>query len=735
MSEDTSGGISSAYTDGCMIVYGGQASDRVWLLDTASWKWREVECSGDIPSARRYHTACGYRDRMIVFGGEGVMEQNTVSREHQLYGLDPRSGNWTAIATVGEQPVARSHHSAVITPNEAMVVFGGKPTHTKNITCESLREDVRLGFYDIYILNLINLSWHRIERYDPIAPMLWGHSSALFRHFMMVTGGFELDISDTHMTVSQPTAVMSTTVYIFDLSRFEWKRANPKPDRSLIPVARALHSSFCIDASIIMFGGLAIDKHGRPNNIHDCWIYDISSGEWRTFPFCLSHWNGKVPLGVTIGETKTTLLIANNQTTAYIIDINRDDTWHEQECDPSELYANKVYGNQIAVPDEIHEPLVEIDEEALQAQLYQQYLEEQRIAEEQERDQNRMRLQQQLDEETRLRQEAAINDLQGRIASLKGDLGSLENIYRTGGAPSPDQIHGTKSDHPDVSPPRDGTTSLHTRKAGPEDAAAHDMQQLQISQLLSTLSSLQQQSRAAVEESSKRHIDELAEAKRLHAERLAAIKQQQQLEQENQLKLAEVEMEQSNAAVMARQMALLKEQQEALLALQKQVGDPPPKRPAESEVPDNVRSMASAIRRLQGQTTRPHEPAAPDGIPEVLGLQAALSKLRDVESSRGSSRPYEPIPQGIPEVMNLRSALSRLRDTDSPKRSPPRSSSKSHIDSLRHQLQAIDQATRSGSVRTQGKNVCLVFFFWVYKYLKKEDIFLVTSDLLIQGGE
>jgi galactose oxidase-like protein len=113
-----------------MVVFGGldglhRALNDVWALSLAGIPaWSELSPAGTSPAARLGHTAIydPVRDRMVVFGGQGIRQLNDVWAL-SLAGIPA----WSAIAPAGRLPSSRDGHSAIYDPvRDRMVVFGGQ---------------------------------------------------------------------------------------------------------------------------------------------------------------------------------------------------------------------------------------------------------------------------------------------------------------------------------------------------------------------------------------------------------------------------------------------------------------------------------------------------------------------------------------------------------------------------------------------------------------------------------
>ncbi len=116
-----------------LLAFGG-GSGVNWLsdvaaLDLASGAWSEVAATAAGPAGRWGHSLVidEQGDRAILFGGASVAPFG------DLWSLDLRSGEWTALEAQGSGPSARRSHLAVYDPGaRRMLLFGGFDTALRN---------------------------------------------------------------------------------------------------------------------------------------------------------------------------------------------------------------------------------------------------------------------------------------------------------------------------------------------------------------------------------------------------------------------------------------------------------------------------------------------------------------------------------------------------------------------------------------------------------------------------
>ena len=129
-------GASAIYDSrrGRMIVYGGWGREGptsdVWALDLGPRPhWRQLVPDGAVPDPRFFHAAAydSAGDRMVIFGGEVVIESRYIAVTDELWELSlGDSMTWTRPKPEGESPGARAGHQMINDPvGGGFLVFGG----------------------------------------------------------------------------------------------------------------------------------------------------------------------------------------------------------------------------------------------------------------------------------------------------------------------------------------------------------------------------------------------------------------------------------------------------------------------------------------------------------------------------------------------------------------------------------------------------------------------------------
>lgn len=223
-----------------LVVFGGGDGptyyNDVYVLDTVNFRWTKPKIVGDrVPSKRRAHTACLYKNGIYVFGGgDGVRALNDIWR---LDVSDMNKMSWKLISgpeksspqpgsSAKEQrlPKARGYHTANMVGSK-LIIYGGSDggecfddvwvydveTHTWKavfiaVTFRRLSHTATIvGSYlfvigghdgseychDVLLLNLVTMTWDKRRVYGQSPSGRGYHGTVLHDSRLMVVGGFD----------------------------------------------------------------------------------------------------------------------------------------------------------------------------------------------------------------------------------------------------------------------------------------------------------------------------------------------------------------------------------------------------------------------------------------------------------------------------------------------------------------------------------------------------------------
>lgn len=145
--------------------------------------WFEKPCEGDLPVMRFGAAGATFMNQVFVFGGVGPSGQSLVhGRCNTTYSLNTDSWQWKAVRCSGDIPIARSGHTLTCVDSE-LWLYGGET----DCDGETGRRRV-LG--DVVCLNPQTRVWRKLSvkggpPYWLLAPPRWGHSACLVQPYQI----------------------------------------------------------------------------------------------------------------------------------------------------------------------------------------------------------------------------------------------------------------------------------------------------------------------------------------------------------------------------------------------------------------------------------------------------------------------------------------------------------------------------------------------------------------------
>jgi hypothetical protein len=228
-----------------------QAMNDLWKLDTNTWTWSEVSCSGDVPAKRSFHRMLSVGDEYLyVFGGCGDS-----GRLADLYRLHLATYTWEAL---GASPLLRGRGGAnlLVLDNDKLAVVAG---FAGEETCDGHVFDTSMNtWHEELMSNLEGLRPRSVcvaaslsERYcvifgGEVNPSERGHEGA---------GGFANDVVLLDKTTGQYLESVAPT-------SLEW------------PETRGWSDGASNGMNLFFYGGLAGDDV-NPRRLDDLWMLSI----------------------------------------------------------------------------------------------------------------------------------------------------------------------------------------------------------------------------------------------------------------------------------------------------------------------------------------------------------------------------------------------------------------------------------------------------------------------------
>ncbi len=233
--------------DGLVYLFGGENTspseyyNDLWVYEDEASEWSELAPSGDIPTARAWHTATVYNGNMYVFGGA-----TTSGTVMDIWEYNPQTNGWTKKASTSE-PSARLYHRATSGENK-MWITGGMQDATSQATGE-------LWSYDI-----TTNTW---EQHTSCPAPRYGHVAYYFDGSIFITCG------------RNGNEVLNDR-WKYNISTDTWES---------VPASRLLSKvkfpAFTYNNLILWIaGGTTIDGFGNFEDVPFCWQLNFALNLW-----------------------------------------------------------------------------------------------------------------------------------------------------------------------------------------------------------------------------------------------------------------------------------------------------------------------------------------------------------------------------------------------------------------------------------------------------------------------
>lgn len=228
-----------------LVIFGGGDGpayyNDVYVLDTVNFRWTKPRILGDrVPSKRRAHTACLYKNGIYVFGGgDGVRALNDIWRldVSDLSKMSwrlishpsddgtskvARSPGGSTVAGKDLRPKARGYHTANIVDGK-LIIFGGS--------------DGGECFNDVWLYDIETHAW----KDTPVSGTFrrLSHTATVVGSYLFIIGGHD-------------GTEYSNDVLLLNLAQMTWDK---RKVYGLPPSGRGYHGTVLHDSRLLTIGG------------------------------------------------------------------------------------------------------------------------------------------------------------------------------------------------------------------------------------------------------------------------------------------------------------------------------------------------------------------------------------------------------------------------------------------------------------------------------------------------
>lgn len=213
-----------------LVVFGGGDGptyyNDVYVLDTNNFRWTKPRMVGDrVPSRRRAHTACLYKNGIYVFGGgDGIRALNDIWR---LDVADTSKMSWKQVSgpdmSHGELlPNARGYHTANMVGSK-LIIYGGS--------------DGGECFDDVWVYDVDTHIWKQVD--ISVTFRRLSHSATIVGSYLFVVGGHDGN-------------EYCSDLLLLNLVTMTWDK---RKVYGKAPAGRGYHGAVLHDSRLLMIGG------------------------------------------------------------------------------------------------------------------------------------------------------------------------------------------------------------------------------------------------------------------------------------------------------------------------------------------------------------------------------------------------------------------------------------------------------------------------------------------------
>ncbi|KAF0549475.1 galactose oxidase [Gigaspora margarita] len=170
-------------------------------LDITTMTWStQTQSQSALPNTA--YTATLLPNGLIVYIG-GRNGSNSDTNIAQIQVFDTKLYTWSTKSASGSTIASRLHHSAVLTQDGNIIIYGGS-THDSSGSFTYV-------FSDIAVLNTNSWVWSVPRVSGTSAPPLTQHSAELYKNYMILAFG-----------ATSPSIIYTNNIYILDIQNYTW---------------------------------------------------------------------------------------------------------------------------------------------------------------------------------------------------------------------------------------------------------------------------------------------------------------------------------------------------------------------------------------------------------------------------------------------------------------------------------------------------------------------------------
>jgi N-acetylneuraminic acid mutarotase len=289
-------GASLLFVNNRFYLFAGQGKDKrndVRVLNPDTWQWSLMK-TAYTPKGRIGHTACVYKNKIVVFGGWANYSQRLGLRRcfRKVYVLRLIQGSWFSRIGSGKVPKPRRCHMAAVL-GHSLVIFGGLDSMSKRLQ-------------STYVYDLKQHSWLKV----PSSPPTGGRSNATFTAVYppSILGRSDFSVMSPPKLRAE-LAQSGSGFYLFGglddtdrptnaMSLLEMRNESlvwsEVAQSGTVPLARYDHCAVCLQGRLIICGGRNDSLYASQGDscLNDVHVFKLESMSWEEVTI-----HGTVPTG------------------------------------------------------------------------------------------------------------------------------------------------------------------------------------------------------------------------------------------------------------------------------------------------------------------------------------------------------------------------------------------------------------------------------------------------------